>query len=146
MIAVGGMVPDLKFTWQPRDPWPQGLGIFDLTEMQWRENYNANADAYETPRMVKDGMAKEGMYPKKWDSQEVAKWLTGKCMWFSSLIFPPSFSFLAHISETHQPLPTQLEQRIHRAVALELGIAALELRVAALEPEAAKRASSPAES
>lgn len=101
MVAVGGSVPDLEVSLIPRDPWPQGLGIFDLTEMQWRDDYDANADLYESPRMVKDGIAKEGMYPKKWDSPEVAGWLTGQCMWFyfSPLISPPPpiFSFLAHI-------------------------------------------------
>ncbi|ERF72729.1 hypothetical protein EPUS_04782 [Endocarpon pusillum Z07020] len=71
MVAVGGIIPQLEYYLEPRDPWPQGLGIFDLTEMQWRDNYDANADAYETPRMVKDGIAKEGMYPKEWDSPEV---------------------------------------------------------------------------
>ncbi|KAF7512875.1 hypothetical protein GJ744_011978 [Endocarpon pusillum] len=80
MVAVGGIPPDLEYSLQPRDLWPQGLGIFDLTEMQWRDNYDANADAYATPRMVKDGIAKEGMYPKEWDSPEVAEWLTGKSL------------------------------------------------------------------
>jgi Kelch motif len=95
MVVVGGMVPELEYNLEPRDPWPQGLGIFDLTEMQWRNDYDVNADAYETPRMVKDGIAKEGTYPKKWDSPELARWLTVNRMWFYFRLSFSPFPFLS---------------------------------------------------
>ena len=77
-MAVGGYVPELKYSLQPQDPWPQGLGILDLTELRWKESYDANAATYETPKIVKDGIVKNGIYPK-WDDPMVAEWLTGKC-------------------------------------------------------------------
>jgi hypothetical protein len=79
MVAVGGLIPDFKYIFQPKDPWPQGLGIFDLTEMEWKDSYDANATRYETPKMVKAGIAKDGLYPKNWDDSVVAQWLTGTC-------------------------------------------------------------------
>ena len=55
-------------------------GIFDLTEMVWKDSYDANAAAYETPKIVKDGIAKNGIYPKKWDDPIIAQWLVGKSL------------------------------------------------------------------
>lgn len=37
-----------------RDPWDNGLGIFDLTKLEWRSSYNASAAEYDSPQIVKD--------------------------------------------------------------------------------------------
>ena len=51
MVSVGGkvnmavgedkMIPD---------PWPQGLGIFDMSAMEWKANYDPEAKAYVSPK------------------------------------------------------------------------------------------------
>ena len=46
--------------------------------MQWKQSYDADAAAYETPKIVKDGIAENGTYPKAWDDPVVAEWLIGK--------------------------------------------------------------------
>ena len=46
--------------------------------MQWTDSYDANAATYATPKIVKDGIAKNGIYPKHWDDPVVGEWLTGK--------------------------------------------------------------------
>lgn len=36
------------------DPYPQGIGIFDMTEMKWQSSYIADAPAYQSPKPVRD--------------------------------------------------------------------------------------------
>ena len=45
------------------DPWPQGLGVFDLSDMAWAGSYNASAGPYITPAIVKDYYAANARYP-----------------------------------------------------------------------------------
>jgi Kelch motif len=71
MLAIGGVNPAGNI-WLPADPWTQGLNVFDLTEMKWKDKYNANAEDYITPAVVKSWYKEKGMYPK-WDSTEVQK-------------------------------------------------------------------------
>lgn len=55
MLSIGGLdantVNDGK---DLIDPIAQGLEIFDLTEMTWSSQYDANALPYTTPKVVKD--------------------------------------------------------------------------------------------
>lgn len=37
------------------DPWPQGIGIFDLNDHAWRDDYKADAPAYKVHRHVVAG-------------------------------------------------------------------------------------------
>jgi len=84
MIAVGGTIPGLDNYAQSADTWPQGLGIFDLTKMQWVDSYAADATPYRTPQLVRDGIAQNGTYPQTWDDPVVVEWLLGKCKHISS--------------------------------------------------------------
>ncbi|AEO64937.1 uncharacterized protein THITE_2127199 [Thermothielavioides terrestris NRRL 8126] len=45
VLSIGGT----DGTWTDPDPAPQGLQLFDMTEMQWKYSYDANAAAYERP-------------------------------------------------------------------------------------------------
>ena len=55
MITVGGQnINDQNLGQQSRDPFVQGVGIFDLTEMTWSSGYDAHAAPYVTPQVVKD--------------------------------------------------------------------------------------------
>ncbi|KAK8248308.1 hypothetical protein HDK77DRAFT_224807 [Phyllosticta capitalensis] len=56
MVVVGGY--DLSkggnTSLTDSDPWLNGLGVFDLTDLKWKSSYNASASAYDSPQMVKD--------------------------------------------------------------------------------------------
>ena len=55
MLSIGGFNPlDVNNEVKSIDPIPQGLQIFDLTEMTWSSKYDANAAPYTTPQVVKD--------------------------------------------------------------------------------------------
>ena len=74
MLSIGGHDPTDVYnnTWIA-DPFSQGLGIFDLTAMQWSDRYNAGAEAYETPAVVKAWYAANGPSTRTWDSPAVKK-------------------------------------------------------------------------
>ena len=54
MIVVGGQ--DIS-RWETTDKWAQGLGIFDMNSLQWKDSYDADAGAYESPGIVRDWYA-----------------------------------------------------------------------------------------
>ncbi|KAF6813367.1 kelch repeat protein [Colletotrichum musicola] len=53
MITTGGLNPGAKERYRDRDPFPQGLGVFDLTGLEWKTQYDAGAAPHETPDIVK---------------------------------------------------------------------------------------------
>lgn len=118
MVAIGGIIPELEIPLQPPDPWPQGLGIFDLTEMQWKDSYDAKAERYETPKVVKDGIESGGVYPGKWDDPVISEWLTGICMRLNFLSRSPKIllTYQSSISrhKKHRDQPRRWEGRPHR--------------------------------
>ena len=57
MISVGGINTSkktLKEQWEDEDPFPQGLGVFDMTELKWKDAYDPDAEPYEMPQRIKD--------------------------------------------------------------------------------------------
>jgi hypothetical protein len=36
------------------DPFTQGIGIFDATDMVWKSGYDADPPSYRSPQVVKD--------------------------------------------------------------------------------------------
>jgi hypothetical protein len=74
MLAIRGVNPAGQI-WSPPDPWAQGLNVFDVTEMKWMERYDAHAEDYVTPAVVKSWHNENGMYPE-WDSSEIEKIFT----------------------------------------------------------------------
>lgn len=77
MVVVGGLTA-LHYNNLTTDPWGQGLGIFDLTTLEWRSSYDASAEAYQSPNMIKESITRDGQYPSDWDSEVVAGWFTSK--------------------------------------------------------------------
>jgi hypothetical protein len=75
MIVIGGTPPGIYATYYTKDPWPQGLGIFDLTQMEWKDSYDAHAEPYVTPQRIKDSIAADGMYPAEWDASTLKRWI-----------------------------------------------------------------------
>ncbi|KAL6721484.1 hypothetical protein ACLMJK_000588 [Lecanora helva] len=56
------------------DPWEQGLGIFDLSSMEWREGYDADAAPYVTPTVIKNYYHENGRYPAVWSNPIIKDW------------------------------------------------------------------------
>ncbi|OAP64681.1 hypothetical protein AYL99_00653 [Fonsecaea erecta] len=54
MVSIGGRLPSsLKALGAEQDPWTSGLGVFDMTDFEWADHYDAAAAAYESPDVVK---------------------------------------------------------------------------------------------
>lgn len=82
MAVVGGMTEyvnnehfafDNDGNGQAADPWEKGIGLFDLTEMAWKDGYDAEAEAYVTPQLVKDAITQHPE-PDEWASDDVESW------------------------------------------------------------------------
>ena len=58
------------------DPWPQGLGVFDLTAMEWKGEYDPAAAPYVTPDTVKAYYQRNGRDPASWNNGVVQSWFT----------------------------------------------------------------------
>jgi len=61
---IGGLTPndaggnDYPGSWRVPDPWTQGIGVFDIVALEWKDKYDAKALAYETPGVVREWYAK----------------------------------------------------------------------------------------
>ncbi|OAG41902.1 hypothetical protein AYO21_03905 [Fonsecaea monophora] len=54
MVSIGGRLPSsLQAFGSEKDPWPSGLGVFDMTDFEWVDHYDAAAAAYQTPDVIK---------------------------------------------------------------------------------------------
>ncbi|KAF2141130.1 uncharacterized protein K452DRAFT_288500 [Aplosporella prunicola CBS 121167] len=73
VLVIGGQNDNLNSTarWQDPDPWTQGLGIFDMTALEWSDGYDADAADYESPQVVKDWYADEENAEPDWSSDTV---------------------------------------------------------------------------
>lgn len=65
------------------DPWAQGLGIFDLSDLEWKASYDASASSYTTPHVVKTHIEREGRFPPAWSDTTVKTWFTKERTLFS---------------------------------------------------------------
>lgn len=80
MIVTGGEVFDRKsakdrgepYGWPIDDPWLMGIGVFDMSNLEWKDMYDSDADAYTTPEIVKDYIDENGPYPSIWSDSSVA--------------------------------------------------------------------------
>ena len=52
MISIGGIDMDDNEPWGDEDPFPQGLGIFDMTALKWKGSYDDKAAEYHSPEPV----------------------------------------------------------------------------------------------
>lgn len=73
MLSFGGVDggPELQSSLTTPDPWKQGLGIYDMSEMTWKDSYDPDAADYETPNVVMEWYRNGGMENISWDSNEV---------------------------------------------------------------------------
>lgn len=55
MVVIGGTNPSTgDDEWLSKDPFTNGIGIFDLTALEWTSRYDADAPAYQRPAVVQD--------------------------------------------------------------------------------------------
>ncbi|KAF9775284.1 hypothetical protein IL306_006652 [Fusarium sp. DS 682] len=71
MISVGGIKWGKDEGWRDKDPWTQGIGILDLPSLTWSSEYDADAEDYESPKVVKEWY--QSGNKTKWDNEDVAK-------------------------------------------------------------------------
>ncbi|KAE9577418.1 hypothetical protein CGMCC3_g6564 [Colletotrichum fructicola] len=72
MLSIGGLSTlDYIQRWTQPDPWPYGLGVFDLTEMRWKDGYSADEAAYESPEIVKQWYEGGGQNNVSWANEDV---------------------------------------------------------------------------
>ncbi|KAL0932015.1 kelch repeat protein [Colletotrichum truncatum] len=79
MITVGGINRSLTVSkfFQDKDPFPQGIGIFDMSDLQWKDEYEPEAATYETPEVVKDWYTAGNLAKVSYSSDEVAALFNG---------------------------------------------------------------------
>lgn len=57
LLSFGGIRIRSAFdddeTWTNRDPFPRGIGIFDMNTLEWRDSYDADAGNYTTSGRIK---------------------------------------------------------------------------------------------
>ena len=61
MIAIGGLDPSgvphgrtLRAAFNgTSDPWHQAIGVFDMTLLQWKDQYEAKTSSYDSPNVIK---------------------------------------------------------------------------------------------
>ncbi|KAK4446547.1 hypothetical protein QBC34DRAFT_149052 [Podospora aff. communis PSN243] len=84
LLSVGGIDTDVKFpdNFLDPDPWANGLGVFDLTDLIWRDRYDAEAAPYQSPAVVREWYSKFGVASVKWSSDAVTRL-------FTELMTPP---------------------------------------------------------
>ncbi|KAJ4419550.1 hypothetical protein N0V85_000960 [Neurospora sp. IMI 360204] len=92
MLVVGGH----DFTgsgtadryWQTQDPFPQGLGLFNMTAMSWVKDYTYHADAqpYKSPQVVEDWYKNNTnlSFAMPWSSMEVKDMFLAKPVLFNN--------------------------------------------------------------
>lgn len=52
MLSSGGVSDETS--WRSTDEWDNGLGILDLTELEWRSSFSEDEMEYESPEAVKE--------------------------------------------------------------------------------------------
>jgi hypothetical protein len=80
MVVVGGEILTAEAN-LATDPWPAGVGVFDLSHMVWKDSYDPSAASYVTPQPIKDYIESNGRFPASWSSATVKSWFTTKSKW-----------------------------------------------------------------
>ncbi|OCL12594.1 hypothetical protein AOQ84DRAFT_372941 [Glonium stellatum] len=70
LISVGGLnpsAPSPAAAMNDTDPFILGLKVFDMTELQWTNFYNASAEPYVPPDVIAKYYTANGRYPTMWN-------------------------------------------------------------------------------
>ncbi|KAI1383143.1 uncharacterized protein F4822DRAFT_93907 [Hypoxylon trugodes] len=92
MLSYGGVNggPGLRNPTTTADPWKQGLGIYDMSEMKWTDSYDPDAADYESPAKVKDWYDQGNLNNVKWDSPELKGLIINGSIYGTSGDSPPA--------------------------------------------------------
>ena len=68
MVSIGGITMNgsqeaFQEAQRSKDPWDEGLGVFDVTDMEWKNGYDANDPPHGTPNIVKAYYKTNGLEP-----------------------------------------------------------------------------------
>ncbi|KAI0974876.1 hypothetical protein F4678DRAFT_421123 [Xylaria arbuscula] len=68
MLVIGGqsILPDGDQSLYDPDPWPQGIGVFDLQKLDWSDSYQPNSTIYQTPQVIDDWYRAGGLERVMW--------------------------------------------------------------------------------
>lgn len=69
MLSIGGF-DEIR---EEKDKAPQGLLVFDMTNMKWNDFYDASLPAYEAPGAIKQWYQQNSVEEIQWSSEEVKK-------------------------------------------------------------------------
>lgn len=61
MVMIGGENP-LHST---QDPWDQGIAVFDMTALKFKDSYQSSADPYEPPYAIQQYYNSRLVYPSR---------------------------------------------------------------------------------
>lgn len=75
MISIGGLGANVGGTdpWLigGPDPFARGLGVFDLTALQWADKFDADAEDYQSPSVVNQWYSSGKLSSVQWTSDDV---------------------------------------------------------------------------
>ncbi|KAI8629550.1 hypothetical protein F5Y19DRAFT_85730 [Xylariaceae sp. FL1651] len=73
MLSVGGIDGENRTFTAPTtaDPWTYGIGVLDMTELQWTNSYDPDAPAYDSPTVVKDWYSAGNLEKMHWDNADL---------------------------------------------------------------------------
>ena len=71
LIVIGGVDYVSGPGTENADPWLRGIGVFDISNMEWKDKYDPSAVGYRTPEVIKSWYSRNGRYPMRWDSLAV---------------------------------------------------------------------------
>jgi hypothetical protein len=57
VLSIGGLNSFTDKPWEQTDAAHQGLLLFDMTEMEWLDTYNADAAPYQSHQSIRDWYA-----------------------------------------------------------------------------------------
>jgi hypothetical protein len=63
MLVIGGTQPSNPLGIAAVEPWPNGLGIFDMSNFTWADSYDPQAPPYEQPEVVRSYYSTEYQSP-----------------------------------------------------------------------------------
>ena len=87
MLVIGGIITNASVYQLPpdigniigapslADTWPQGVGVFDMSDFVWKTSYNASAERYVTPDIVKRAITAGGRYPQTRSDDRIRGWV-----------------------------------------------------------------------
>jgi hypothetical protein len=68
LISLFGLDPRTRSSPGARDQFTNGIGVFDINQLEWSDKYDPNAGDYKTPGLVADYYYNTATGPANWSS------------------------------------------------------------------------------